>query len=250
MAATPQQQQSLAPVMFAILGSVCGAVISTAVTPAVYPSPTAGLIAAIVGGAIAPLITVVGPHHRLRASVGLLVTIAVVAFTYGGFATWDIISDRDTPHVPLPRTDDSGDPPIGDTPDASATPDIEAPESVELACPGTGDCEALVTIRSRGTAPLRIDAIEFDGPDAAGYSHTGCEHRRIAVGDECVITIRQVSSSGGGSARLVVHQNLPGPPTYVQVTSPITDPLPSTDPDPAPTTEATVGPTPTPTEAE
>ena len=84
-------------VALAVVGSVCG----TLITSALDTSPTVTLIGAVLGSAVPPLVTFAGPYLRLRAGVGIAVTVAALFITYGGFTLFDFATDR-TETFPLP----------------------------------------------------------------------------------------------------------------------------------------------------
>ncbi len=97
-----------------------------------------------------------------------------------------------------------------------------------LHCSSEG-CDDDVTVQSTGSALLRITTIEFDGPAAGSFSHDGeCEDRELHEGEECSITV-QFTPGEAGQARLVIHQNLQGPATFVALEGEIDTP-PTDDP--------------------
>jgi len=91
-----------------------------------------------------------------------------------------------------------------------------------LSCDGSG-CAERVTVFNDGDRPLRIGDIEVDGRDAAAFTadpDDECRGRTLpGNGDECAFTVGFTASTvtGAVEARLVIHQNLPGDPTFVPI---------------------------------
>ncbi|WP_433473526.1 hypothetical protein ACQPZP_32585 [Spirillospora sp. CA-142024] len=220
--ASPQQRQGgLGPVLPAMLGALCCSIVGTLITTSLHLSPTTRMAAAAGGAALAPMIATVGRLHRLRIGAGLMITIVALAVTYGGFTIVDSATGRTDPHLPLPPVGGTGR--LGEfsgNPTRTGLHIKAEPAPLELDCDDTATaCEGTVRVSNAGTLPLRIGAIELQGPAAAAYSHTGCEHQTLAVhGDSCRITVRRRTATAG-TARLIIHQNLPGPPTEVDLSS-------------------------------
>ncbi|MFC6884783.1 MULTISPECIES: hypothetical protein [Actinomadura] len=241
-----QQQQRVGPVMLAVLGAVCCSIIGTLVTTHYGASPEIRLVGAAAGAAIGPLISTAGRFHSLRVGVGVFVTLAALAITYGGFTIVDAATGG-SQTFPVPDGGGGGNGGGGGSgggsggggPSGSGPGIAVSPTSLDLTCAGRG-CVCNVEVSSTGGAPLRIGAIELIGPAAPGISlvDSGCEGRTLTTsGEPCRIALWLVN--GQGSARLVIHQNLPGPPTYVRVNGPNPiAPPPTTDPPTSgPTTE-------------
>ena len=96
--------------------------------------------------------------------------------------------------------------------------------SVGLACPGEG-CTRAVTIRSTGTAPLRIYSfVMLDDPN---FTFNGsCVNQNLDPGESCTFSVGYQGPHDDSvySARLVIHQNLPDGPTYISLSeTPIPD---------------------------
>jgi hypothetical protein len=203
-----------AQLVLAMVGSVCG----TLITGALDTSPGVRLIGAVLGAAVPTLISYAGPHSHVRAGVGVLVTAVALFVTYGGFTLFDFATDRpETFPLPsaLPQPDEDGGA-TSTTEDGlgiEVTPDL-------LRCSAEG-CEEPVTIKSTGEELLMISEIEFvDGEAAAEFDHDGaCENERLSKDEECRLSVSFTPSGSGGTrrARLEIHQNLLGPPTYVPV---------------------------------
>ncbi|MFI7640984.1 hypothetical protein [Nonomuraea sp. NPDC049400] len=99
------------------------------------------------------------------------------------------------------------------------------PKSLEL-CVGDS-CAREVHILSTGTATLKISDIEFAGESAGDFRHDdACAHQDLEVNDECTLKVWFEPAVAGtsGSALLVIHQNLPGKPTYVRLSGIVQQP--------------------------
>ncbi|MGC4985997.1 hypothetical protein ACLQ18_36235 [Streptomyces sp. DT193] len=97
-----------------------------------------------------------------------------------------------------------------------------SPASLELPCLGK-DCRQEVTIRSTGTADLRLTSMAFEGEGAAAWHRSDdCEHKVIPPGQDCRLRVWAVQTGGTAryTARLVIHQNTPGPASQVDLTAP------------------------------
>jgi hypothetical protein len=107
-------------------------------------------------------------------------------------------------------------PPPTTKPPTAMAPGISLSRSlVSLGCPGEY-CSQQVTIRSTGTAPLEVYNLTI--LDDADFSvDRGCTHRKLYPGDSCTFNVsyRGAISDNFFTARLVIHQNLPGEPTYI-----------------------------------
>ncbi|QKW38075.1 hypothetical protein HUT06_32100 [Actinomadura sp. NAK00032] len=225
MAGPRQRRGGPGPVLPAMLGALCCSIVGTLITTSLDLSPATRMAAAAGGAALAPMIATVGRLHRLRIGAGLMITIVALAVTYGGFTIVDSATGRTVPHLPLPPVGGKGG--LGEfsgNPTRTGLHIKAEPAPLELDCDDTGTaCEGTVRVSNAGTLPLRIGAIELRGPAAAAYGHTGCEHQTLAVhSDPCQITVTRRTGSAG-TARLVIHQNLPGPATEVALSSGRTD---------------------------
>jgi hypothetical protein len=92
------------------------------------------------------------------------------------------------------------------------------PKSLDL-CAGE-DCAAEVLIISTGTTTLKISDIKLKGESPGSFQHDGaCERQELDVGDECALKVwfQAETAGAGGSAVLVIHQNLAGDPTFVRL---------------------------------
>lgn len=219
------------PAVLAIVGSFCG----TLVVDAFGDSPGVRLAGAAVGAAVPPLISTAGRYHRLRVSVGMGLAALALLITYGGFTFFDFATNRPAtfplpPGIPAP--DQSGGfGGSGAVSDQAGGRGIEV-TSGSVRCTASG-CEPTLTVTSTGSDTLRIDDIAIDGAAAANFGHSGdCERRRLVPGETCTMVVQFTPSGTGGTlrARLVIHQNLPGDPTFVELQGEDTsEPRPSTD---------------------
>jgi hypothetical protein len=207
-AARPSMQ-----VVLAMIGSICG----TLLTGALDTSPTVRLIGAVLGAAIPTLIGYAGPYYHLRASVGIAATAVALFVTYGGFTLLDFAADRPkTFPLPsaLPQPDQGSSPSVHRFEDRlgiRVTPTV-------LRC-SSDRCEEPVKIESTGEELLLISTIEFDGMAASEFRHDGqCENQSLRKGEDCRLSVSFAPlGSGTRRARLVIHQNFSGDPTYVAV---------------------------------
>jgi hypothetical protein len=227
----------------AVLASVVCAVLSS--------SMGTGRSGTLLGAAVGPVISAVfTTHGRARArGVGIvLLTLLAVAVTVTGFTVPELIrggksliADRSGTFVPT-----GADPPASPAPTSpspvSSEPKI-ATSASSLTCGNvtvgeTGDCESL-DVSSVGTGELRLTGFEVEGaPDGEFTVPEDCAGP-VARRTPCRITVRfRPLAAGPRQAVLVIHQNLPGPPTRVTlagtgspgVSTPPTDPVPSSSP--------------------
>jgi hypothetical protein len=206
-----------AQTVLAVVGAVCG----TLIVGAVGTAPAAKLVGAALGAAIPALMTHAGPYPLARAVAGIAVTAGFVV-TYGGFTLFDYATDRPAtfplpPSVPQP--DATPDPPItssGSTSRSAAGLGITVSPRT-LRCSAEDGCDRTVSVRSTGSRDLEIGAVEIDGPAAANFSQDGgCNGATLPRDEGCEIAIGFTAGADEtAEARLVIHQNLPGDPTFV-----------------------------------
>jgi len=206
-----------AQMVLAVVGAVCG----TLIVGAVGTAPAAKLVGAALGAAIPALMTLAGPYPLARAVAGIAVTAGFVV-TYGGFTLFDYATDRPAT-FPLPPT----------VPQPDATPDPTSSGSTShsaaglgitvsprtLQCTAEDGCDRTVSVRSTGSRDLEIGAVEIDGPAAASFSQDGgCNGATLPRDEGCEIAIGFTAGADEtAEARLVIHQNLPGDPTFVRL---------------------------------
>ncbi|MFC4909325.1 hypothetical protein [Actinomadura gamaensis] len=218
--------QSARPLVVAVLTAVAGSVLTTLLASGAGAPPVGTLVATVAGAAIPPLIATAGPFHALRLSVAVLAAAIGLAIAYGGFSLTYGVSGDKPGNLPLPggaakstgrasgrASGGSGGPVLTES---GAGPGIEVnPDSVELTCVGRGQgCLKTVTVRSTGKAPLRIGNVlsESEGVRVAAGE---CAHRSLARDASCTVSIWLIAE--GPPTRVVIHQNLPGKPSYVRV---------------------------------
>jgi hypothetical protein len=138
------------------------------------------------------------------------IALTYVSFTAAAYVTESSPTFPLPPGLPHPRgtvTDEDGELAIEVTP-------------ASLDCTADG-CDEQVRIENAGTLPLRVDAIEVEGPDAASFDADpdgACAHSTLQeAGDGCSFDVLFTPSGEGGTATatLVIHQNLPEFPTYI-----------------------------------
>ncbi|MFP3961179.1 hypothetical protein SMC26_02520 [Actinomadura fulvescens] len=95
---------------------------------------------------------------------------------------------------------------------------VVSDDSVFLVCPGDA-CTQAVTLRNTGTAPLKLyNFVMLD--DANFYADKTCANYELKPGHSCTfrLSYRGPVENHVYTARLVIHQNLPGDPTYIALT--------------------------------
>jgi hypothetical protein len=192
-------------VALATLASLAGSVAAHKLDPT---APAAVWFAAIAGAAVPPLISTMGPWHSLRAGAALVVMLVAVLVTYGTATTTAAAAGK-------PSIFELPEPPPPPPPDAGLHVEVR-PESVQC----TGDGCPDVTVTSTGTKTLVIGDIELTGEDAGDFGYDReCEDRRLHAGESCTVRLTFDPGAGGGTrqAQLVIHQNLPGPASYVSL---------------------------------
>lgn len=225
------RENSVVPLLASVIGSVAG----TLVTTAVSTSPNMALLGAALGAAIPPLVAVVGPYSHLRLGAGVLIAGLALLLTYSGFTITEKAADKPTTTFPVPDAIARPTEP-SDSPSASASPSPSASPTTEQAtCEGdlcinwaprrlqcsNGSCASEVTVWSEGSEQLVVTSLEFTGDAADRLSQEGTcdvngDDKSLDEGEPCVITIR-VEPGDPGTAQLVIHQNLKGPPSLVDI---------------------------------
>jgi hypothetical protein len=205
----------------AAVGGICGAVFTDVVQAKLAHATSLeylNLLGVVVGAALPQLVGGRGAYWRLRATAGVVITVLAAVIGFGGLtAAARVPALKDvTPQLPGTAQEFELQ---QEKAHRGGEPDITIRPEGTLTCTTAG-CPEEVTIVSTGTAPLAIDDIEFNGPDAGDFGQTGeCENIRLAPGEECSLRVR-FEPSGTGSTRraeLVVNQNLRGPPSYLRL---------------------------------
>jgi len=236
-AGSTQTPSNAVPIALAVLASVCG----TLVSAALGLSPTLKLVGAALGAAIPPLVVSAGRFRPLRVATAVLIAIGALFVTYSGITLSDYAIQREASTFPIPdvlpttgpdtSTEVSTDTDEEDTP-TPPTPTCEGELCIlvtpsELSCTADGCFDASandrVTVHNAGTVPLRVNDLEFDGEAAAGLSldvdpdaDGQCEQVELVPGASCSIVVH-LAPGHNGAARLIIHQNLKGPASYVAI---------------------------------
>jgi hypothetical protein len=192
----------------AVLAAVC----ATVVTYFCKASGLVQIIGIVVGAAIPPLVTAIGPWRPLRASVAVLVSGAAVVLTYGGsLVVGEATGIPVVPSLPGQELPGSGSP--QGTPGSSPVEDpkpggIDVTPAV-LRC--EPECRSPITVVNHGQDELTVD-IAVTGPDRGRFQHASdCGRHALGPGEECVVEIQfdgtgdgvraaalEVADSGGG----------------------------------------------------
>ncbi|WP_016691710.1 hypothetical protein [Rhodococcus rhodochrous] len=210
--------------MFAVLASV----VCTVITPAFGAGRFGTLAAAAAGPVVAAIITTHGRGPvRIAgisglALVALLITVTGFTVTEAASGGRSLTADRQGTFVDTDKLGNSGL--TGSTSRAGTGgvttigPDIQVPSGVT--CEPTEDAFvcASIEVHSVGTEYLEVTGLEVEGSNVADFGYTDdCVGYSHAPGTSCVldVAIYPASTDSDLSAVLVVHQNLPGPPSYV-----------------------------------
>ena len=166
------------------------------------------LVGTILGAAVPQLITEVGPWHRLRASLAIVVTASALFVAYGGFAIFAFASDNPSV-VPLPHFMPNPNPGPGI---AVSTHAVDCGSWTA----GTHLCDT-VTVKSTGSKPLRVDSVEIT-PHGLGFSHDqNCVRTKdhppplyLPKGATCTVQVSFEPSGAEGqrSAQMIIHENI------------------------------------------
>jgi hypothetical protein len=153
---------------------------------------------------------------------GIAVTAGFVV-TYGGFTLFDYASDRAAtfPLPPaLPQPDATPDPSSSGSTSRSGNGIGITVSPRTLQCTEEDGCDRTVSVRSTGSRDLEITGVQFDGAAAASFSQDGgCDGATLVRDEGCDIAIGFTPAGAGetAEARLVIHQNLPGTPSFVRL---------------------------------
>jgi len=199
----------------ALLVSVAGSLLGTWVAGQFVSSPVVQSVGAVLGALVPVVLAEVLSSTTTPPVVALAIAVVAIALTYVSFTAAAYVTES-SPTFPLPP----GVPhPRGTVTDKDGELAIEVtPASLDCTADG---CDEQVRIENAGTLPLRVDAIEVEGPDAASFDADpdgACAHSTLQeAGDACSFDVLFTPSGEGGiaTATLVIHQNLPKVPTYV-----------------------------------
>jgi hypothetical protein len=216
-------QNATKALVLSIFAATGGALVGTA---ADAPSGVR-LLFLIVGAAIPPIILHVGPWQGPRTFVALVLVGVALFVAYGGFALFAFATDQPSA-LPLP-------PPLPDPSDGQTT----TTTSTTITSPGPGiavtpdtlhcdikGCDDSVTITSTGDEALVIGTIEFDPPTGEFTEDDECDGHDLAKDQQCqvIVTFAPSELAGTRSAKMVIHQNLPSPPSYVTLEGKVEEP--------------------------
>ncbi|MET0134527.1 MAG: hypothetical protein ABW215_13165 [Kibdelosporangium sp.] len=235
---------------FSFLGlllSIAGAVVGMAIPVFMGqgPGPTlvgTVLIALLTSFGIAG--TESGTAKGAKAVVTLLLAAGGVLVTVTGVTVTDLARGKsltgDTqntfpiaPEAGAAPTRNSGSgasstsSPSTSTPPTSGAggPDIEVTDAVSCGSPEVGSSRTCdeITVRSVGAKPLKVTSMEFKGSNGDEFTvnrkNTTCLKAEIKPGSSCVISVTfEPAETGTREARIIVHQNLPGPASEVTLT--------------------------------
>ncbi|HEY7488733.1 MAG TPA: hypothetical protein VH912_30110 [Streptosporangiaceae bacterium] len=223
-----------------VLYAVCASIALTLITESMGKNPRASVTAAAIGPVVTMIFSTRGP--RTARTIGIVLVTALAALVaVTGVSTSELLRGGKSLFGNRPGTfvqsgtDTSGTGSVGGTgPEitqpsgggGSPGPGIEVERTPS--CPQTpidqsAGCDPIV-VRSAGEAALLITGVEVTGSAAGDFTATPecTADSALADGDSCTIqvTFHPTGSDAGADrhAVVVVHQNLPGAPTTVEVT--------------------------------
>ena len=98
-------------------------------------------------------------------------------------------------------------------------PGFAGPTSIQFASTAVGSSATQAfDVTSAGTGPLRLGDFELEGDRADFTADRHCRHVLLPPGRSCHITVQFTpTAEGSRNATLIIHQNLPGPASRVQL---------------------------------
>jgi hypothetical protein len=218
-----------------IVVSVAGSLLATWFTGLLDGNPSQRLVGAVVGAVLPALLTEALSKGRVRPVVAVLVALLAVVLTYVSLTAADYATST-PPTFPLPPGVQS---PTGSRTELRDGVGINVTPTY-LECTEHG-CSEPVRVSNAGTVPLEVGDIEVAGAYAASFRadpDAACAHHRLEQsGDECSFDVVFTPSGTGEreTATVLIHQNLPGDPTFLPVSGvgEATDPDPEVDPEAA-----------------
>src|SRR5690349_13956026 len=214
---TPTKASARRNTFIEIVIAVGGSLLGTWLTDQLDGSPSLKLTGAVLGALTPALLAEILPKRRARPAVALGVAAVAVALTYIGVTAADFATQSPATFPQVPGAPS----PSGTTTDTRGGLKI-AVSPARLSC-DTNGCAERVTVRNAGDRPLRVRDIEVDGRDAAAFTadpDSECRNHTLpGNGDDCAFTVvfSPGAPTGAPEARLVIHQNLPGDPTFVPI---------------------------------
>jgi hypothetical protein len=213
--------------------AVLASVVATMLASAYGTDRVGTLLSAATGPVLTALFTTRG-RMGVRSAGIAVVTCVAVTLTVSGFTVPELIlggkaliANRHGTFLPTVGGDTaSTSRPAGfaspiSSPRAESTPAFEA-SAARLTCDDTavgdtGSCPSLA-IRSTGTADIRITGIDIEGDSAGDFHQTADCPDRLRPNARCSISVEFCPADAGTrQATLVIHQNLPGPPTRIAI---------------------------------
>jgi hypothetical protein len=219
-----------------LLLALAGTVTGTAVPAFLGEGPGPTLIGAVVLSLLTSLGLAgseSGTAKGAKAIIALLLAGSSIAITVGGLTVTDLIRGKslsgDTRKT-FPVEEHAAQPPVpvkqpSNSPPGQGGPDIDIQKTTTCGSPKVGASQtcAEISVTSTGKTALRITSFEFDGSNPKEFvvdkkNSTCKEGAELSPADSCSISVVfKPARPGGRSARLVVHQNLPGAPSYVSL---------------------------------
>jgi hypothetical protein len=218
---------------FSFLGlllAIGGAVIGTAVPAFLGEGPVATLIGAVVLSLLTSLGLAgaeSGTATGVKTVITLLLATGAVLVTVGGITLADLVRDQslsgDTQKT-FPVAADAAKPPKVKSP-ITANAGIAITGGVTCGTPAVGKTENCqkITVSSTGSESLKVTGYDYEGANPRDFS-VASKGTTCILGAElkpkatCMITVAfKPTKSGARSAELIVHQNLPGDASSVNL---------------------------------
>ena len=163
-------------------------------------------------------------RQRLLALASLLgLSIFLLILVWRVIAPAEPASTTTTPTNPPTTTTTAGTTTLPSPPTTRVSPGgpgIAAPGTIQFPAIAVGAATTRAfPILSTGTGPLRLGGFELTGNTADFAVDDQCRYLTLRPGRSCQPAVKFTPTARGiRSATLVIHQNLPGPATYVLLT--------------------------------
>jgi hypothetical protein len=219
------QHGPVAPIVLSVVGSLAGTLVAYALSKSAAAAPISRaaveqltLLGAALGAAIPPMIAAAGSYFRLRMAAGILIAAGALLATYAVITVPQTALAKE-PIFPVPQ----GWEPSLENPPHPGQPGKVCEQSLcitvtpkELHCSADA-CDSAVVVENSGAKLLRVREIEIKGDDSHRFTRDdGCEFQNLSTGESCSIAIN-IRPGAQERAKLVIHQNLKGPPTVVEL---------------------------------
>jgi hypothetical protein len=198
-----------------VAGTLLGTWVAGQLDVPLDSGPSVQLAGAVLGALVPAVLGELLPSAEKRPAIALAIALVAVALTYISLTTAAYVTESPS-RFPLPPGAPS---PTGEIKETDGQLAIKVtPARLECSAHGCGEP---VRVENAGDLPLRLDAIEVDGINAASFEPDPkgtCSHQILQEsGDSCSFDVLFTPSGNGGTAtaRLVINQNLPDVPTYV-----------------------------------